>query len=70
MQMKQGPTIHQGPFVATLEQHRMWRYVIKRADNGQVVYDGWSSELLDAVETADRQLTVLCDETESLPKAG
>ena len=47
----------------------MWRYVIKRADNGQVVYDGWSSELLDAVETADRKLTVLCDEAEGLPKA-
>ena len=69
MQIKQGPTIHQGQFTATVEQHRMWRYVIKRVDGEEVLYDGWSSELQDAVETADRQLNFLCDAEASLPKA-
>jgi hypothetical protein len=69
MQIKQGPVIHQGQFVATLEQHRIWRYIIKRSGSEEVLYDGWSGEFEDAVETADRQLAFLCDET-ALPKAG
>jgi hypothetical protein len=69
MQIKQGPTIRQGQFMAVIEHHRMWRYVVKRTDNGEVLYDGWSSELQDAVETADRQLSVLCESQVSLPKA-
>jgi hypothetical protein len=40
MQIKQGPIIHQGQFVATVEQHRMWRYMIKRVDSEVVLYDG------------------------------
>ena len=70
MQIKQGPTIHQGQFVAAIEQHRIWRYVVKRADKGEMLYDGWSSELEDAIETADRQLNFLCQSEAALPKAG
>ena len=60
MQIKYGPTIHQGNFVATVEQHRTWRYVIKRADTGEAVYDGWSGELGEAVQTADHHIALLC----------
>jgi hypothetical protein len=69
MQIKQGPTIHQGQFVADIEQHRMWRYIVKRVGSGEVLYDGWSSELDDAVETADRQLSLLCESELGLAKA-
>ena len=69
MQIKQGPIIHQGEFVAAVEQHRMWRCIIKRKDSEEVLYDGWSDEQEDAVEIADRQLTFLCDAEASLPKA-
>ena len=70
MQIKQGPVMHQGQFSATVEQHRMWRYVIKRADSDVVLYDGWSGDLEEAVETADRQLSFLCETEQTLPKAG
>lgn len=69
MQIKQGPTIHQGQFVAALEQHRMWHYVVKRVGSSEVLLDGWSSELPEAVETADRQLTLLCESEAALPTA-
>jgi hypothetical protein len=69
MRIRQGPVIHQGQFVATVEQHRVWRYIVKRVDSEVVLYDGWSGELEEAVETADRQLTFLCDAAATLPKA-
>jgi hypothetical protein len=69
MRIKDGPIIHQGDFVASLEQHRIWRYIIQRTDNGEVLYDGWTGELPEAVETADRHLSMLCEATPALPKA-
>jgi hypothetical protein len=69
MQIKQGPIIHQGQFVATVEQHRIWRYIVKRVDSEVVLYEGWSGELQEAVETADRQISFLCDAEVALPKA-
>jgi hypothetical protein len=69
MQIKQAPVIHQGQFTATVEKHHMWRYVIKRADSEIVLYDGWGNDLAEAVETADRQLSFLCDAEASLAKA-
>jgi len=69
MQIKQGPIIHQGQFVASVEQHRIWRYIVKRVDSEVVLCDGWSGDLQEAVETADRQLTFLCDAAATLPKA-
>ncbi len=69
MQTKQGPVIHQGQFVASVEQHRIWRYIVKRVNSEVVLYDGWSGDLQEAVETADRQLTFLCDAAATLPKA-
>jgi hypothetical protein len=69
MQIKRGPIIHQGQFTATVEKHHMWRYVIKRADSEIVLYDGWGGDLAEAVETADRQLSFLCEAEASLPKA-
>lgn len=69
MQIKYGPTIHQGQFVATVEQHRMWRYVIKKVDSDEVLYDGWSGELGEAIQTADRHIALLCANEASLAKA-
>jgi hypothetical protein len=69
MRTKQGPVIHQGEFVASLEQHRLWRYTIKRVKNGEVLLDGWTGELGDAIESADRQLSHLCGPDAALPKA-
>jgi len=69
MQIKQGPIIHQGRFSAAVEEHRVWRYIIKRVDSEIVLCDGWSDELEEAVDTADRQLTFLCDAEATLPKA-
>ena len=66
---RNGPTIHQGDFVATVEQHRMWRYVIKRVDSDEVLYDGWSGELGEAVATADRHISLLCSNDGALAKA-
>jgi hypothetical protein len=34
-----------------------------------VLYDGWGGDLAEAVETADRQLSFLCEAEASLPKA-
>jgi hypothetical protein len=68
MQTKQCPVIHQGEFVATVEQRRVWHYVIKRANSGEVVSDGWSGELAEAVESADRQLSLLSKHETELPK--
>jgi len=70
MQIKQGPVIHQGQFTASVEQHRMWRYTIKRVGTEEVLYDGWSSELEDAVATADRQISFLNEAEAILPRAG
>jgi hypothetical protein len=69
MQIKYGPTIHQGQFVATVEQHRIWRYIIKRVDSEEVLYEGWSGELGEAVQTADRHIARLCTIQTDLAKA-
>jgi len=69
MQVKKGPIMHQGQFAATVEQHHMWRYVIKRKDSDEVLYDGWTGDLEEAVATADRQLSFLCEADSTLPKA-
>jgi hypothetical protein len=69
MRIKQGPVMHQGQFSATVEQHRMWRYVIKQAGSDVVLYDGWSGDPEEALETADCQLSFLCETDPKLPKA-
>jgi hypothetical protein len=69
MRTKQGPVIHQGDLVASVEQHRVWRYTIRRAKGGEVLLDGWTGELGDAIESADRQLSRLCGPETALPKA-
>jgi hypothetical protein len=47
----------------------MWRYVIKRVDSDEVLYDGWSGELGEAVATADRHISLLCSNDGALAKA-
>jgi len=69
MQIKRGPVIYQRQLTATVEQHHMWRYAIKRADSEIELYEGWSGDLAEAVETADRQLSFLCVAEATLPKA-
>jgi hypothetical protein len=69
MQINRGPVLHQGKFMATVEKHEVWRYVIRQADDETVLYDGWGGDLAEAVETADRQLSFLCDAEASIRKA-
>jgi len=69
MQINRGPVLHQGKFMATVEKHEVWRYVIREAESEAVLYDGWGGDLAEAIETADRQLGYLCDAEESIQKA-
>jgi hypothetical protein len=42
---KQGPSIHQQSLSASLEQHTVWRYVIKDRNTGAVLFDGWAADV-------------------------
>ena len=55
------------PFIASLEEHKIWRYVIKDTTTGTVVYDGWAGDLEEARQTAERQLAWMFEVP--LPKA-
>jgi hypothetical protein len=66
---KQGPSIHQQSLSASLEQHTVWRYVIKDRNTGAVLFDGWAADVAEARQRAETQLDSMCQDQPRVRRA-